>query len=142
MTLWIAAHDPEILSLSHNFIHIMSVAKYLGMVLVPSLRLLFTLEFSSPETSGHVLTAVDESPTLFGVDLAIRKLLGPATEPVGKSANVIFGHCSQLEKRVSCWAARFPGGDPLLRDNNAQQGNRLLRKVPYRRKMPGRSESP
>lgn len=58
MTLWTAAYGLEILSPSHDFIHIMLLAEYLGIVSVPPLWLLFTLEFASPENRlGRVLTA-------------------------------------------------------------------------------------
>ncbi len=49
MTLWTTAYSLEILTSSEGFIHILLLAEYLGIVSVPPLWLLFTLEFASNE---------------------------------------------------------------------------------------------
>lgn len=64
MTLWTSAYSLEILTSSERFIYILLLAEYLGIVSVPPLWLLFTLEFASYENRpGRVLpTALSVIP--------------------------------------------------------------------------------
>ncbi|MFP4482622.1 MAG: histidine kinase N-terminal 7TM domain-containing protein [Thermovirgaceae bacterium] len=71
MTIWTAGYAIEILSSSEDFIHLLLLAEYLGIVTVPPLWLLFTLEFvAHGNRPGRFLTTA-----FFAIPLATLVLL-------------------------------------------------------------------